>query len=135
MRYCLDCETEYADKLEACPSCGSIFFTEEPVSAMPKAKVEKGRRKDRPPVPAWPQGAAGEPVKPVLLETVLAANALEYDMRKALLHAFGIPTLETFPRDGSLGHIILGFSGAGLDIYVPETCLEEARTLLESEEA
>ena len=134
MRWCLDCETQYSDLEERCPNCGGNFFTDTPISQMPKAKLEKGRRKERPPVPDWPLDEAGDPVKPVLLETVLSANQMEYDMRTGLLNAFGIPTLRSFPRDGSLGHIILGFSGTGLDIFVPETRLEEARTLLESEE-
>ena len=100
---------------------------------MPQAKVEKGRRKTE--LPPWPLDAEGKPVKPLHLETILSANQINYDLHTNLLHANGIPTLRSFPRDGSLGQIILGFSGAGLDIYVPETMLEAARKVLEIEEA
>ena len=132
MHYCLDCETAYNDELEACPNCGSTFFTDEPVSQMEPAKVEKGKRTKRDPGPPWPLDGDGEPVEPALLERVVSANPLDAEMRLALLKASGIPATSRYPDGGSLGQIVLGFSGVGEDIYVPETMLEEARAVIHS---
>ena len=133
MRWCLDCETQYPDSVDLCPNCGSDFFTDEPISQMPKAKVEKGWRKVKETQPLWPLDEQGAPVKPVLLKTVISANQLAYSMQTGLLHSAGIPTIEKYPRDGSLGKIVLGFSGSGLEIYVPETMLEDAKTLVQED--
>jgi hypothetical protein len=47
-----------------------------------------------------------------------------------LLEAFGIPTISAYPNDGEFGKLILGFSGTGMDIYVPETMLDDARNII-----
>ena len=46
-----------------------------------------------------------------------------------MLEAYGIPCLRDYPGDGSFGKVVLGMSGQGTDIYVPESRLEEARAL------
>ena len=47
-----------------------------------------------------------------------------------MLEAYGIPCLRDYPGDGSFGKVVLGMSGQGTDIYVPESMLEEAQNLL-----
>ena len=46
---------------------------------------------------------------------------------------YGITCLKRFPENGVLGRVVLGISGTGADIYVPDTMLEEARNILEGE--
>lgn len=130
MRWCLDCETGYPDSEAVCPNCGSAFFTDEPISEMPVAKLTGGKTGDGGDGPTWPVGSDGEPVKPAFLETVMSTNPLEYDMQTMLLASNGIPTLRNYPGGGGLAKIILGFAGTGLDLYVPETMLDEAREIL-----
>lgn len=48
----------------------------------------------------------------------------------ALLQAVGIPVLTRYPEGGGLGKVYLGFSGYGVDLYVPKSRESEARALL-----
>ena len=80
----------------------------------------------------WPKGDQGEPVPPAFL-THLSAVDLEGQIAISLLESAGIPVVIQHPNGGDFGKIILGFSGTGLDIYVPVTLLEDAQGLLEGE--
>ena len=77
----------------------------------------------------WPKTDMGEPVPPVFLQHVLGSQ-IDTDMAVNLLEAFGIPTICVYPNDGEFGKLILGFSGTGMDIYVPETMLDDARNII-----
>ena len=76
----------------------------------------------------WPKNAAGDTEKPVFL-----CNCRSQDMNDELkinmLEAYGIPCLRVYPGDGSFGRVVLGMSGFGTDIYVPESKLEDAKAL------
>lgn len=76
----------------------------------------------------WPREADGAPVRAVLLE-----RRSETDMDAALLvnllEAYGVPCLVNYPGAGQFGKVVLGMSGYGADIYVPETMLDEAAAL------
>ena len=80
----------------------------------------------------WPKDENGEPVTPKFL-----AHRMSVDMADTLLvnmlEAYGIPALVLHPGDGDFGKVILGMSGFGSDIYVPETMYEEAKELMEAE--
>ena len=80
----------------------------------------------------WPKAPSGEPEKAVFL---CNCKALDYndELRINMLEAYGIPCLRDYPGDGSFGKVVLGMSGRGTDIYVPESKLEEAKNLLASE--
>ena len=80
----------------------------------------------------WPKTPSGEPEKAVFL---CNCKALDFgdELRINLLEAYGIPCLRDYPGDGSFGKVVLGMSGQGTDIYVPESKLEEARSLLAAE--
>ncbi|MDR1217913.1 MAG: hypothetical protein LBJ99_04915 [Oscillospiraceae bacterium] len=78
---------------------------------------------------AWPDSTPGEPVAPAFL-THVDGGTLDFEMTLSLLGAYGIPTLTQYPREGVIGQVIAGFPGGGLDIYVPETLLDEARDIL-----
>ena len=82
----------------------------------------------------WPKDDAGDPVPPVLL-----AHMSSTDMADALLvnmlDAYGIPAMRVYPGDGSFGKVVLGMSGTGSDILVPEIYYEDAKALMEAENA
>ena len=80
----------------------------------------------------WPKDEKGEPVKPAFLEHI-GGSQLDSDMAANLLTAFGIPVMRKYPVNGDLGRLVLGFSGAGTDIYVPETMLEDAQNIISAD--
>ena len=55
------------------------------------------------------------------------------ELTLSLLEAYGIPTVCEYPNNGLFGKLILGYPAAGLDIFVPETLLGEARDILSAE--
>ena len=51
-----------------------------------------------------------------------------------MLEAYGIPCLRQYPGDGDFGKVVLGMSGFGTDIYVPESMFEDALNLFNNRE-
>ena len=80
----------------------------------------------------WPKLPSGEPERAVFLCNRKAVD-LSDELQINMLEAYGIPCLRDYPGDGSFGKVVLGMSGQGTDIYVPESMLEEARGLCEAE--
>ena len=80
----------------------------------------------------WPKTPSGEPEKAVFLCNCKALD-LSDELRINLLETYGIPCLRNYPGDGSFGKVVLGMSGQGTDIYVPESKLEEAQNLIAAE--
>ncbi len=80
----------------------------------------------------WPKTPSGEPEKAVFLCNCKALD-LGDELKINMLEAYGIPCLRDYPGDGSFGKVVLGMSGQGTDIYVPESMLEEARNLCAAE--
>ena len=82
----------------------------------------------------WPKAADGTPERPAFL-----TNAAEADAQSGLLvnmlRAYGIPVMQRFEKDGTLGRVVLGISGYGVALYVPESMLEDARNLIAPAEA
>lgn len=80
----------------------------------------------------WPKDERGEPVVPAFL-----CNCKNLDLGDELiinmLEAYGIPCLRRYPGDGGFGKLIIGKSGQGTDIYVPESLLEDALELCKEE--
>jgi len=50
-----------------------------------------------------------------------------------LLEAYGIPALRKASGDGALGEVLLGASGYGVDIFVPENMLEDAQNVVSAD--
>ena len=48
-----------------------------------------------------------------------------------MLEAYGVPCVRQYPNDGGFGKLIMGMSGTGVDIYVPQSMLNDALTLCE----
>jgi hypothetical protein len=87
----------------------------------------KNKKKDN-----WPKKEDGEPVRPVFLEHI-SGNAIDSEITLGLLEAYGIPTVCRYPNDGEFGKIILGNAAGGIDVFVPETMLEDARNILSAD--
>lgn len=77
----------------------------------------------------WPLGDDGQPVDPALLMTV-SGSQIDYEMALAQLRSYGIPSVRDFPAAGEVAKVLFGFSGAGMDIYVPCNMVEIARELM-----
>jgi len=77
----------------------------------------------------WPLDSTGKLVKPTYLTNIFPTN-MELEIIVGLFESSGIPIVTKHPGDGSFGKIILGMSGTGTDLYVPETNLAEAKELL-----
>ncbi len=82
----------------------------------------------------WPKMPDGEPEKAVFLCNCKALD-LSDELMINMLEAYGIPCLRDYPGNGSFGKVVLGMSGQGTDIYVPESKLEEALALCTAEPA
>ncbi len=77
----------------------------------------------------WPKGADGTPEKAVFLTDAFEADA-QADLLVEMLRAYGIPVAKRYAKDGTLGKVVLGFSGYGVSLYVPESLLDDARALI-----
>jgi hypothetical protein len=80
----------------------------------------------------WPKNEDGTQVAPAFL-THTGGAPLDAELVLNLLQAYGIPTLCQYPNDGSFGQIMVGVAGGGVDIFVPETMLEDAKNLLNAD--
>ena len=82
--------------------------------------------------PEWPNDDSGEPVPPVFLMHV-GGGPLDMELNLNLLEAYGIPHVEKYPNDGLFGKLILGHAPLGMEVYVPETLLEDAKNILSAD--
>lgn len=81
----------------------------------------------------WPSTPSGEPEPPVFLERIFG-NETELALHRNMLWAYGIPSVGRYPMDGTLGKVILGQSGFGMDIFVPKSQLEDAENIISTTE-
>ena len=82
--------------------------------------------------PDWPQTENGEPVAPAYLKHI-HGGPLDMELTLNLLEAYGIPHVCEYPNNGLFGKLILGHPPGGMEVYVPETMLEDARNVLNAE--
>lgn len=80
----------------------------------------------------WPRRENGEYVPPVKLAH-RGSNDMQDVMLVNMLEAYGIPAIRVYPGDGVFGKIVLGMSGTGADILVPENMYNDAKALMEAE--
>lgn len=81
---------------------------------------------------SWPRDEKGEIIPPAHLASCSPLD-MQAEMLQSMLRAYAIPSLRVAPGDGQFGELILGMSGTGVDILVPETMLDDAKALLEAE--
>ena len=125
--WCPNCKTEYGEEVSACPDCGSELVTSCPGErAMASWAVSRQKSITK----FWPKGDDGKPETAAYLTHRTSVN-YEDVMLINMLDAYGIPAIKYYPSNGTLGKVILGMSGAGADIYVPVSMLEDAKALME----
>lgn len=80
----------------------------------------------------WPRDDSGEFITPAYL-----ATSSQLDMADILLinmlDAYGIPVIKQYPHYGGFGNLMIGISAEGVELFVPETMLEDAKALMEGE--
>lgn len=91
-------------------------------------KAEWGRSLPGDLLKRWPRDADGEPVPPAMLTKCTGVD-MDDVLLVNMLEAYGIPCLKNYPGDGQFGKIMLGMSGYGVEILVPETLLADAQAL------
>jgi len=84
---------------------------------------------NKPDVIDWPNDENGEPVSPAYLKHV-SGGPLDLEIAVNLLKAYDIPYLSEYPNNGQFGKLILGHPPSGMEIFVPETMLEDAQNIL-----
>lgn len=82
--------------------------------------------------PQWPMDDANNPVASAFLMHI-HGKPLDMELTLNLLEAYGIPHVNQYPNDGLFGKLILGYPPGGIDLYVPETMLEDARNILSAD--
>ena len=80
----------------------------------------------------WPTDDNGEAIPPAYL-THISGGPLDTELTLNLLEAYGIPHLTDLPNNGAFGKLIFGHPPSGIEVFVPETLLEEAQGLLNAE--
>lgn len=80
----------------------------------------------------WPRTEGGEPVAPRFLVHCSSLDMAD-TLTIGMLEAYGIPAVVLHPGDGDFAEVLMGMSGTGSSIYVPETLYEEAKSIMEAE--
>jgi len=80
----------------------------------------------------WPDNESGEPVPPAFL-ICLYGGPLDTELTLNLLEAYGIPHICEYPRNGFIGQLFMGQSSSGMEVYVPETLLDDARNIINAD--
>ena len=81
---------------------------------------------------SWPRKENGETEEPAYLCTRTCSDMAD-QLTVNMLKAYGIPCLCMERAEGSLGRVVLGISGYGVEIYVPANLLNDAKILIEEE--
>ena len=95
---------------------------------MDEPKIEWGRVDLGGLLERWPKNEDGAPVKARFLCHCSCVD-LSDQLLVNMLEAYGIPCLSVDPGDGGFGRVVLGMSGPGVDLYVPENLYDDAVAL------
>lgn len=95
-------------------------------------KLQWGRAVSGELMARWPKDSQGQPESPAFLCNCRSSDMGD-ELKINMLEAYGIPCLRVYPGDGSFGKVVLGMSGLGTDIYVPQNMLNDAKALCEEE--
>lgn len=121
--WCKNCGKEYGEQAQ-CPECG--------MDGIPTPELSWGSSAPGQLLEKWPKDEKGEPVKAAFL--VNRSNVgMDDEFTANLLETYGIPVIRRYPNDGDFGRLIIGVSGSGTDLYVPETMKEEALLFIKGE--
>ncbi|MCF0121163.1 MAG: DUF2007 domain-containing protein [Oscillospiraceae bacterium] len=89
-------------------------------------------RKKKPVTANWPKDENGEPYPPVFLEHA-SGGPVDVELAVNLLEAYGIPVVTQLPNNGDFAQVIMGMTGTGVDIFVPQNMLEDAQNILSAD--
>ena len=89
-----------------------------------------GKKEDK--KPEWPVDDSGESIPPAYLMHI-GGGPMDMDMILGLLEVYGIPHVCEYPNNGLFGKLILGHPPSGMEVYVPETMLEDAQNILSAD--
>ena len=95
-------------------------------------RIKWGKYMDGELLAAWPKDENGQPEEPAYL-CMRYCTDLSDKLTVNMLQAYGIPCLCMARGEGSLGRVVLGISGYGVEIYVPRSLLNDAKVLIEEE--
>ena len=90
------------------------------------------RKKNKPNEPEWPNDENGKPVPPAFLRAI-HGGPLDMELTLNLLAAYGIPNICQYPNNGLFGKLIMGYPPGGMEVFVPETMLEDAQNVLSAD--
>jgi hypothetical protein len=82
--------------------------------------------------PEWPRDSSGELVAPAYLMHI-SGGPLDMEITLNLLEAYGIPHVCEYPNNGLFGKLIMGHPPSGMEVFVPETMLEDAQNVLNAD--
>ncbi|UOO38444.1 hypothetical protein IZU99_04110 [Oscillospiraceae bacterium CM] len=80
----------------------------------------------------WPKDDKGEMIAPAFLMHA-GGSPVDTEVTLSLLEAYGIPAICQYPNNGEFGKLIIGHAAGGVDIFVPETLLEDAQNILSAD--
>lgn len=112
MPWCPKCKTEYREGFYKCSDCN--------VSLVDELEVEDEIVIPQTNSQSWA----------FLIKTYNDKEAL---IIESLLGGYGIPVLRKEKGAGGYLKIVMGMTNLGIDLYVPDSALEEARVLIETE--
>ena len=95
-----------------------------------EARITWGQYQSGELLDSWPRKEDGGLEEPAYLCT-RSCNDLSDQLTVNMLKAYGIPSLCMERGEGSLGRVVLGISGYGVEIYVPANLLGDAKILIE----
>ena len=80
----------------------------------------------------WPKDENDEPIPPAYLKHI-SGGPLDLEIALNVLDAYGIPHVSEYPNNGAFGKLIFGHPPSGMEIFVPETMLEDAQNILSAD--
>jgi len=106
MPWCPGCRTEYMEGFKTCSDCGAGLVDElEPPEEVPVIYDSEA----------------------FLMST---ADSVEAGVIESLLKSYNIPVLMKHKETGAYLNIYMGMSSFGVELYVPESKLEEAKEII-----
>jgi len=129
MPWCPECKTEYREGFTVCSDCGQELvdrLEEDPADGDP-AEAEQGEQLGAEDFDVACGGEAGSARWALLMNL---DDDREVDIIESLLGSCGIPLLRKYRGLGGYLRILTGMSAFGVDLYVPEGKLEEAREIM-----
>lgn len=116
MSWCPNCREEYEEHVKTCPECQSEIVNELPEEVIEEQEEMTFNPNER------------------IEKLCNVASSPEAAMIKSILQAYQIPVMFKSKGSGDYLQIISGVNYQGVDVYVPSSLLEKAKSILETHE-